>query len=86
MVRRVTAGLAGSVFLLETLSALYSTGERVYYDYYYYPKVKEDYIVPARWQDFVGHTMFFGCAAFVLYLSYRLLKYAFRPIDRTSAA
>jgi hypothetical protein len=84
LVRRVTAGLAGSVFLLETLSALYSTGEGVYYDYYFYPKVKENYIVPTRWQDFVGLTVFFGSAVFVLYLSYRLLKYAFRSVHRAS--
>lgn len=57
---------------------VYSTGERIYYDYYFYPKVKEGYIMPTRWQDFVGHVVFLGGTILVLYLSYRLLKYAFR--------
>jgi hypothetical protein len=76
-VRRITAGFVGGVLLLETLATVYSTSERVYYDYYLYPKVKEGYIIPTRWQDFVGHAVFFGTTILVLYLSYRLLKYAF---------
>jgi hypothetical protein len=56
---------------------VYSTGERIYYDYYFYPKVKEGYIMPTRWQDFVGHAVLLGATILVLYLSYRLLKYAF---------
>jgi hypothetical protein len=85
-VRRITAGFVGGVLLLETLATVYSTSERVYYDYYLYPKVKEGYIIPTRWQDFVGYAVFFGTTILVLYLSYRLLKYASttspqRPLD-----
>jgi len=43
-----------------------------------YPKVKENYIMPTRWQDFVGLAMFLGATIIILYLSYRLLKYALR--------
>jgi hypothetical protein len=85
LVRRLTAGLAGSVFLLETLSAIYSTGEQIYYDYYFYPKVKEGFIMPTRWRDFVEQAVFFVIAALVLYLSYRLLKYAFRSKPAVTA-
>ena len=53
-VRRLTAALVGGTLLLETMATVYSTGERIYYDYYFYPKVKENYIMPTRWQDFVG--------------------------------
>lgn len=77
-VRRITAALVGGTLLAETLVTLYSTGQRIYYDYYLYPKVKEGYIMPTRSQDFLGHTVFFGITILVLYLCYRLLKYAFR--------
>jgi hypothetical protein len=77
-VRRITAALVGGTLLLETLAMVYSTGERIYYDYYFYPKVKEGYIMPTRWQDFIGHAVLLGATILVLYLSYRLLKYAFR--------
>jgi hypothetical protein len=77
-VRRITAALVGGTLLLETLATVYSTGERIYYDYYLYPKVKENYIMPTRWQDFVGLAMFLGATIVILYLSYRLLKYALR--------
>jgi hypothetical protein len=77
-VRRITAALVGGTLLLETLATVYSTGERIYYDYYFYPKVKENYLMPTRWQDFVGLAMFLGATIVILYLSYRLLKYALR--------
>jgi hypothetical protein len=77
-VRRITAAFMGGTLLLETLATVYSTIERIYYDYYFYPKVKEGYIMPTHWQDFVGHAVFLGGTILVLYLSYWLLKYAFR--------
>jgi len=76
--RRVTAALVGCTVLAETFATLYSTGERIYYDYYFYPKVKEGYVMPVRWQDFFGYAVLLGAAIIVLYVSYRLLKYAFR--------
>lgn len=77
-VRRLTAALVGGTLLLETLATVYSTSERIYYDYYFYPKVKENYIMPTRWQDFVGDAVTLGATIVILYLSYRLLKYALR--------
>ena len=77
-VRRITAAVVGGTLLLETLATVYSTGEGIYYSYYLYPKVKENYIMPTRWQDFVGLAMFLGATIIILYLSYRLLKYALR--------
>jgi len=77
-VRRITAVVVGGTILLESLVTVYNTGERIYYDYYFYPKVKEGYVMPTRWQDFVEHGMFLGATILVLYLSYRLLKYAFQ--------
>jgi hypothetical protein len=77
-VRRITSALVGGAFLLETLATVYSTGQGIYYDYYFYPKVKENYIMPTRWQNFVVLAIFLGATIVILYLSYRLLKYAFR--------
>jgi hypothetical protein len=75
---RIAAAFAGTTLLAEALATLYSTGERIYYDYYFYPNIKEDYIVPSRWQDFTEQAMFFAIVIAALYFSYRLLKYAFR--------
>jgi hypothetical protein len=75
---RVTAAFTGTVLLAETLAMLYSTGARIYYDYYFYPKIKEHYIMPTRWQGFVEYAVFFPIAMAVLYFSYRFLRYAFR--------
>jgi hypothetical protein len=77
-VRRITAALVGGTLLLETLAMVYNAGEQIYCDYYFYPKVKEGYIMPTRWQDFVANAVILGGTVVVLYLSYRLLKYAFR--------
>jgi hypothetical protein len=77
-VRRITAAVVGSTLVAETFVTLYTAGQRIYYDYYFYPKVKEGYVIPTRWQDFVGHAVFLAATILVLYLSYRLLKYAFR--------
>jgi hypothetical protein len=75
-VRRITAAFVGVALLLETFATVYSTGQGIYYDYYFYPKVKESYIMPTRWQDFVMLGGFMVMAILVLYISYRLLKYA----------
>jgi hypothetical protein len=77
-VRRTTAAFVGTTLLLETLATVYGTGERIYYDYYFYPRVKEDYPTLFRWQDFVELCGFLVAVILVLYLSYRLLKYALR--------
>jgi hypothetical protein len=78
IVRRITAAFVGGTLLLESLVTVYSTIERVYYDYYYYPKIKGGYPITVRWQDVVGYAAFLGASFLLLYLSYRLLKYAFR--------
>jgi hypothetical protein len=77
-VRRFVAGLAGVPLLLAALYAAYSLGKRAYYDYFFYPKVKEGYTMPTRWQDIVALIVLWGATLLLLYLSYRLLKYAFR--------
>jgi hypothetical protein len=78
IVRRITAAFVGGTLLLESLVTVYSTIERVYYDYYYYPKIKGGYPITVRWQDVVGYAVFLVSSFLLLYLSYRLLKYAFR--------
>jgi hypothetical protein len=77
-VNRAIAALVGSTLVLEILTTAYSTIEGIYYDDFVYPKVKPGYIVPtSRWQYFADQIVFWSAAALLLYLSYRLLKYAF---------
>ena len=78
-VRRFASGLVGVSLLLSGLYTAYNLGEQAYYDYFFYPKVKEGYIKPTRWQDIVTLMVLWGGTILLLYLSYRLLKYAFRP-------
>ena len=77
-VRRFTSGLVGLVLLLATAWMAFLQIEDAYYSYYLFPKFKEGYIAPTRWQDFAFMIAFWLGAILLFYLSYRLLKYAFR--------
>jgi hypothetical protein len=77
-VRRFTSILVGGPLLLGTVWTGINLAEGAYYSYYFFPKFKESYIMPTRWQDIVSLVVLWGGTILVLYLSYRLLKYAFR--------
>lgn len=77
-VRRFTSALVGAPLLLATAWTGFNLGEQAYYNYYFFPKFKEGYIMPTRWQDFVALVVLWGVTFLLLYVSYRLLKYAFR--------
>jgi len=78
-VNRCVAALVGGTLLVEILTTAYGTIERIYYDDFFYPKVKPGYILPTtRWQYCAEQTVFWLCVIGLLYLSHRLLKYAFR--------
>jgi hypothetical protein len=49
----------------------------VYYDYYFYPRVKEEYIKPDAGTRRLDAIYIVG-VILLLYLAYRLLKYALR--------
>lgn len=85
VVSRFAAGLVGGTLLLETLFTAYSSGRSMYYDYYFYPMVKDGYVMPLRWQDITFLVVYWFGAITLLYLSYRLLKYALRHQSPVSA-
>jgi hypothetical protein len=81
-VRRFTSGLVGLVVLSATAWMGFLQVEDAYYSYYLFPKFKEGYIAPTRWQDFVFISVFWVVAILLFYVSYRLLKYAFKHGSR----
>jgi len=77
-IRRFASALVGAALLLETTWTGFNLGEQAYYSYYVFPRFKEGYIMPTRWQDFVAMAVLWGGTLLLLYVSYRLLKYAVR--------
>jgi hypothetical protein len=84
-VRRGAAGLAGATLLSVTLTTLYSTGGRVYYDYFFYSSVKDGYIAPTAWRNMLVYAALIGAMIAALYVSYRFLRYAFDKTHEASA-
>jgi|SRR5215470_10780352 len=80
--RRFISALSGSLILLAALFETYNLFEDLYYNYYFYPRVKDGYIIPARWQDIVALIVLWGGTILLLYVAYRLLRYAFRGRGR----
>ncbi|HEX7288156.1 MAG TPA: hypothetical protein VF532_18360 [Candidatus Angelobacter sp.] len=77
-VQRFAAALVGGTLFLTAVQFMYNFGELVYENYYLYPKFKEGYIMPKRWQDFAWLVELVCEILLLLYISYRLLKYASR--------
>ncbi len=74
--RRITSALVGGSLLVAAAVEAYLLGKDAYYSYYFFPKFKDLYIAPTRWQDFVSLLLTWGTVFLLFYLSYRLLKYA----------
>ena len=72
----------GSLLLLAALFETCNLFEDLYYNYYFYPRVKDGHIIPARWQDIVALIVLWGGTILLLYVAYRLLRYAFRGRGR----
>ena len=75
--RRFSSALSGSLILLAALFETYNLFEDLYYNYYLYPRVKDEYIIPARWQDIVALIVLWGGTILLGYVAYRLLRYGF---------
>jgi hypothetical protein len=75
---RFMAALAGGPLLLVTLVETYFQSFGFYKEHYLIPMEKYGVLTPLRWQDIVFLIVFWLLAIAVLYVSYRLLKYAFR--------
>jgi hypothetical protein len=72
------AAAAGTSLVAAVLFSVYQTAWRMYYDYCFYARVKEEYIPPNRWTRVMDGVFFVGVIV-VLYVAYRLLRYAIGP-------
>lgn len=76
--KRAIAGLAGVPLLLVTLREAYFQSFGFYAEHYTVPMEKFGVRTPLRWQDIMFLAVFWPTAIALIYVSYRLLKYAFR--------
>lgn len=75
---RFIAALVGGPLLVATLVEAYFQSFGFYQEHYVWPMEKYGVLSPLRWQDIVFLLVFWTVAMGLFYLSYRLLRYAFR--------
>jgi hypothetical protein len=78
LTRRIIAGLAGAIILGATLTEGYFQSFGFYLEHYVWPMEKYGVLTPLRWQEIAFLSVFWPTATALLYLSYRLLRHAFR--------
>jgi hypothetical protein len=76
--RRFMPALVGSLLLVGTPVEAYFQSFGFYQEHYVWPREKYGVLTPLRWQDVAFQVMFWPVALGLFYLSYRLLRYAFR--------
>jgi len=76
--RRFISALVGGLLLVATLVEGYFQSFGFYREHYVWPKEKYGVLTPLRWPDMVFLVAFWVVAVGLLYLSYRLLRYALR--------
>jgi hypothetical protein len=75
---RLISGLSGCFLLFVTLWQSYLQSFGFYKEHYVWPREKYGTVTPLRWQDEIFLIVFWPLAVGLFYLSYRLLKTAFR--------
>ena len=80
IVERCLAAVVGAVLLIPTIFFSYRVGQGIYYEYVLFPKEKaeEHYIVPSRWQDFAFQAIFWSAVLILLFISFRLIRFALK--------
>ncbi len=78
MSKRVAAALLGAPLLLATLWGTYSLNFNFYVDYWWMPLDKYGVRTALRWQDIAFIAGVWSVLLVLFYVSYRLLKFAFR--------
>jgi hypothetical protein len=76
--RKVISAAVGDILLVCTFTELVWGSFDFYVDFYAMPKEKYGVLTPLRWQDIVFLVAFYLVSGALLYVSFRLLKYAFR--------
>lgn len=75
---RLIPALVGILLLAGTLVEGYFQSFGFYKEHYVWPVEKYGVLTPLRWQDVLFLVVFWAVAIGLLYLSYRLLRYAFQ--------
>jgi hypothetical protein len=78
LTRRIVAGLAGALILGAMLTEGYFQSFGFYLEHYVWPREKYGVLTPLRWQEIAFLFVFWPAAIALLYLSYWLLRHAFR--------
>jgi hypothetical protein len=73
---RIVAALVGVSLSSSAMYMLYQGSRRMYYDYYFYSRVKEHYVAPAARQRVIDAVVPVGILL-ALYGAHRLLRYSF---------
>jgi len=68
----------GSILLVGALVVACRGSLGFYEEYYFIPKEKYGILTPLRWQDVLFLVSFYLLMIVLFYVSYRLLKHAFR--------
>ncbi|MFZ0415128.1 MAG: hypothetical protein WA766_07120 [Candidatus Acidiferrales bacterium] len=76
--RRLASAVTGFALLLGAVAEAVRQGVAFYQMFYLIPKQKYGVPTPLRWQDITVFVIFWLFIAGLGYLSYRLLRYAFR--------
>jgi len=84
--RRILAGLAGVLILLCTAVEGYFQSFGFYEEHFVWPIEKFGVLTPLRWQDIVFLVVFWIAAIAFSYLSFCLLRFAFRASPVSSSA
>lgn len=74
--RRIAAGIFGGLLLGAALYTGWNASVSIYADYYWIPLQKYGVLTKPRWQDLVFYCGFYVLDLALLYVSYRLLKFA----------
>jgi len=83
-VRRYLFGVLGCFLFSGTLIEAWRGSLGLCEEYYLIPKEKYGVLTSLRWQDIVFLVGFYLLLMGLSYVSYRLLKYAFRPRNPTA--
>ena len=81
VLKRCMAGGVGAAILIPSLFFSYRVGQGIYYDYVLFPRLKAEdrYIAPTRWQDFAFQAIFWTIALLLLFVAFRLIRFALKP-------
>jgi hypothetical protein len=81
LLKRFLVGAVGVAILFPSFFFSYHVGQGIYYDYFLFPRLKaeEHYIAPTRWQDFAFQLIFWPTVLLLLYVAFRLIRFALKP-------